>query len=677
MESVATRARVAWPRTRWHVDGNALGTGALAGGLVAYLALDGGGYDLVVRSQVAEIVWWIVLMGAAWGILPVKRPSRAGWAGLALFGAFLGWTALASTWSLSSERSLQEISRVAFYLGIVVLAVAIHRDRERAMRHTMNAIATAIVIVAAVALASRLDPGLFPAAQQTTSFLPGTGGRLSWPLNYWNALAALVAVGLPLLLAIATSARTLLAQALAAAAIPVLGLCAYLTFSRGGALEIAGGLLVFLLLAPDRIPKLATLLTAGAGSAVLVAGAVHRSAIEAGLTNGAARHQGGTLLVAIVLVCLGVGLAQAGIGLAVRHGTPPRWLEVSPRRARLLFAGAVAAVLVAALLAGAPSRLSHAWAQFKNSNAAALHQDALGRFGAVSGNGRYEYWKAAVNATHGHLLGGSGPGTFVLLWQRHATYFSPIQNAHSLYLETLAEVGVVGLVLLVGFFALVIGAAVVVTARSRYETRIRAAAVAAALVAFAIASAVDWVWQIPALPAAFLLLGVAVLTPRRARRAAPARRSASTARTRAAVLATRLGTIALALACLVAIGIPLATMNAVRQSQAAAAAGDLPLALADARVAASVEPRAASPQLQAAQVLEAEGDLAGAAAAGRRATANGAYDWSTWLVLSRIEAEDGHGRAAVTAYERARLLNPRSPLFKADAAAAARAPIRR
>ena len=138
-------------------------------------------------------------------------------------------------WSLSSERSLEELSRVTFYLGLLLLALAIHRDREPAVRHTVDAVAVAVTVVACVALASRLRPDLFPAAAQTASFLPGTAGRLGWPLNYWNALAALLALGLPLLLAIATSARTLWAQATAAAAIPMVTLCGYLTFSRGGA----------------------------------------------------------------------------------------------------------------------------------------------------------------------------------------------------------------------------------------------------------------------------------------------------------------------------------------------------------------------------------------------------------------------------------------------------------
>ena len=342
--------------------------------------MDGGGYDLVVSSQVAIVVWWIVLVGAAWGLLPAGRWSRVAWVAVGLFGAFVAWTALASTWSLSSERSLEELSRVTFYFGLLLLALAIHRDRERAVRHTVNAVGAAVAVVACLALASRLRPDLFPAAAQTSSFLPGTAGRLGWPLNYWNALAALLALGLPLLLATATSARTLWAQAAAAAAIPIVTLCSYLTFSRGGAVAAGVGLLAFFALSPERVGKLATALVTAIGSGVLILATVDRPAIEHGLSNAAARHDGNTLLVAIVMVCAGVALAQTGVGLAMRHGTPPRLLTFTPGRARALLLGGLAVCLAVALLAGAPGRISHAWQDFKHPSAAALHQDSIARF---------------------------------------------------------------------------------------------------------------------------------------------------------------------------------------------------------------------------------------------------------------------------------------------------------
>jgi len=357
MESIAA-TRVARRQSRLfeRVDTDAISIWALAGGLVLYLSL-------LVYSQVGIVLWWIVLVAAAWGLLPRARVTRGAWLAIAAFGGFVAWTAVATTWSLSSERSLQDLSLVAGYLGVLVLAISINPARDRAVWHTVNVVAAAIVVVAGLALASRLRPGLFAAATQTSTYLPGTQGRLAWPLNYWNALGALTALGIPLLLAIASSARTLKGQAAAAAGIPLVALCGYLTFSRGGAGACAIGVIAFLLMAPDRVPKVASALVSAAGSAAVIAAAVDRGAIEHGLANSAARHQGTTLAVALALVCAGVALAQVGIGLAVRHGMPPRWLVLPRARVRWLSVGA----LVACLIVHAPARVSRAWEEFKHT----------------------------------------------------------------------------------------------------------------------------------------------------------------------------------------------------------------------------------------------------------------------------------------------------------------------
>src|SRR5437764_2352147 len=180
MESVAVRPISPHLPVLRHIDVTALWIWLLGGGLVTYLAIDGGGYDIVVHSQAAIVVWWIVLLGAAWNLFPAARLTRWAWTALALFGGFVVWTALASTWSLSSERSLETLSLNAGYLGVLVVGIAVHRDRDRALRHTIGAVAAAIVLVAVVALASRLHPGLFTGASQTGSYLPGARSRLSW-----------------------------------------------------------------------------------------------------------------------------------------------------------------------------------------------------------------------------------------------------------------------------------------------------------------------------------------------------------------------------------------------------------------------------------------------------------------------------------------------------------------
>jgi len=51
-------------------------------------------------------------------------------------------------------------------------------------------------------------------AEQTAQFLTSGEERLSYPLNYWNGLAALIAIGLPLMLQLAAKARPLAVRAL-------------------------------------------------------------------------------------------------------------------------------------------------------------------------------------------------------------------------------------------------------------------------------------------------------------------------------------------------------------------------------------------------------------------------------------------------------------------------------
>ena len=556
----------------------------------------------------------------------------------------------------SAERSLQELSRVACYLGLLLLAISIHRERERAVKHTVHAIAASVVLVACLALASRLRPDLFPAAHQTASFLPGTQGRLGWPLNYWNALAALLALGLPLLLAIATSARTLPAQAGAAAAIPIVTLCGYLTFSRGGAVAAGVGLLAFFVFSPERLAKLATALVAAAGSAALILATVHRAAIEQGLTNGVARHQGETLLVALVVVCAGVALAQTGVGLAVRHGTPPRWLTFTPGRARALLLGAVAVCVVVALLAGAPARVSHAWQSFKHPSAAcaasgldwALRNRQRQRaLRLLEGGSRRHRCTPARRLRRRHVpapVGATGPVLQLRPERALAVCGDACGDRHRRRRPARRRSS-----------CRCSGRRPGSCTRSRYEARVRAAGLTGALIAFCVAAASDWIWQVPAVPAAFLLLAAAVFAPP-SRSAAGPRAGGS--------LTLRLGAIAVAIAALVAIAIPLATVSTVRASQAAVLSGNPARALADARAAVRLEPGAASPQIQLALVLELQGDVPDALAAARSATIDEPGNWSGWLIVSRLEAEAGHPAASLAAYGRSRSLNPRSPLFK-------------
>jgi O-Antigen ligase len=632
------------------IDWGGVWTWLFCFGLIAYLGMKGGGYDPLVHDQVGIAVWWVLLAGTLVGALPTRRLGKPALAGLALLAAFVAWTALSLTWTESVEKTSADLARVAGYLAVFALAL-FARDREGA-RRVVAAVGAGIVFVAGIALLSRLHPAWFPAADQTAQFLTGNRERLSYPLHYWNGLAALIAIGAPLVLHLAGRARATVWRAAAAAALPALALAAFFTLSRGGIAAAFLALAVFVALTSDRLALLPTMLLTGLGSLVLILAASSRDALQDGLVNATAESQGDSLLVVVILVCALVGVLQAAVVHGLRGRPRPAWTRVPRRNALAALGVGVLIAVVVAGAAGAPGRVSDGWAEFKEESSPGKGTE---RLGSVAGQNRYQLWSAAVEENASEPLTGTGSGTFEYWWTRNADVEEIVRDTHSLYLQTLGELGIVGLALLAAFLAIVLvgGCATLLSAAPLERSALAAAA--AGCVAFCVTATFDWMWQLPVLPVAMLLLAAALLTG--------ANGSELAARGWGIPVAARLAVAAVAIAAIVAIAIPLASTGLVRSSEAEARAGDLDAALEDARTAQNVQPGAASPRLQQALVLEQQGDFPLAVEAARAATERESTNWRTWLVLSRIEAENGEAAAAVRDYRQARSLNPLSPLF--------------
>jgi O-antigen ligase len=114
---------------------------------------------------------------------------------------------------------------------------------------------------------------------------------------------------------------------------------------------------------------------------------------------------------------------------------------------------------------------------------------------------RGDYWHVAWIATSHHPLIGDGAGTYDLVW---ATYgdvaqFGGALDAHSLYLEMPAELGIVGLLL-----TLVLIAPVLSGLRRAPRTPLAAAALGGAIT-FIVHAGLDWDWEMPAVTAAGLV----------------------------------------------------------------------------------------------------------------------------------------------------------------------------
>ncbi len=81
--------------------------------------------------------------------------------------------------------------------------------------------------------------------------------------------------------------------------------------------------------------------------------------------------------------------------------------------------------------------------------------------------------------------------------------------------------------------------------------------------------------------------------------------------------------------------------------------------------AVSAEPWSASAYEQRGLVLEAAGDYGRAAQDLRRAVSREPTNFVHWVVLARIETEQGRLAAAVRDYQQAQRLRPRAAVFVA------------
>jgi O-antigen ligase len=123
---------------------------------------------------------------------------------------------------------------------------------------------------------------------------------------------------------------------------------------------------------------------------------------------------------------------------------------------------------------------------------------------AHGGGERVWYWHVAWHEVSESPVVGRGAGTFELSWLEQQPRPDFVRDAHSLYLETLAELGLVGLALL----GLALAPPLVAAFRGA------SAAAAGGYVAFLFHAGVDWHWELPAVTVSGLVCGAALLVSR-------------------------------------------------------------------------------------------------------------------------------------------------------------------
>jgi hypothetical protein len=420
------------------------------------------------------------------------------------------------------------------------------------------------------------------------------------------------------------------------------------------------GLAVLLGLGPGRAKMFVGLAMGGVGGALLVSLASRKHELVDAIGNSAAAAQGDQMLALTIAVVLAVGVLRLLVDDVLEE------IEMPTTLTRAVGAAALIAVVAGLLLAGPSKR----WEEFKEvgpletkSTYVAAHLTS-GR-----GSGRYQYWSTALDAFKGHPLQGIGAGGYEAYWDQHGSLSRPVRDAHSLFIESMAELGVVGLVLVLGFpaFAAVSGA-------RRVSTSSRGGALAAALATLAAgitSAAIDWTWELPAcfvlvVLAAALLTGPATLESERPLSAVPAGVDGERARPlrrRRSRFGLGVATLLIGWAAIWAGGDLFLSEIKLGDSRSAAAAGDLASGAQDARDAITLQPWAAEPRLQLALVEELDGHVRAANRDLDEAIQRAPDDWELWFVRARLDVKAGDVTGAREALDRARELNPRAPFL--------------
>lgn len=613
------------------------------------LAYENGGYGIRERSIAGIALWWIVVLAVALGLVP-RQPLSPATRGVAmLLGAFALWTLLSTIWAPSPELAFAEFDRCSLYLALFLVVAG--AGGLRGLDRWLDGLRLAVGAIAVVALISRLFPHVFH-QRAVAAFLPNAATRLSFPIGYWNALAVFVALAMPPLLAAACSARTALRRGLALAVVPILVADIVLASSRGGVLALVVGAVVFVAAADRRWSALAVGAIAAFGSALaVVVLRAERTLLDGPLGGAAAQHEG---RVAAALLLGIAGLTAALLVLGERAWSGRR---APQRRVGVVLVAALAVVILVAGIVAHPVRRFDAFRQVPTAGQTGP-DFARAHLTSGSGSGRWQFWSAAVHEWESAPVLGRGAGSYRFWWSEHASFTYTLLNAHSLYLEVLGELGLVGLLLLVGALAWGLAAGVQVVRGTAGTERTQLAALCAALAAFVVCAGIDWLWQVTAVAAVGIVALALVASCADSLEARPVRALPGWPR-----LAFGAGALLAAWVAILAALVPWLTAARISDSQGAARRGDLAGARADAQDAHTIQPWAASPEVQLALVDEAAGDLESALHWIHSAAAHDTDNWSTWYVASRIEREAGHAGIAAADWRRAKSLDVRSPIF--------------
>ncbi len=497
--------------------------GRLGLGLAAFLAAVELGLAFRAGSYFPRSWLPLALAVAAVALVLVgfgPRPSFSRGQALLLgaFGLQAVWTGVSLAWAGSSTNAWQEADRTLLYvIGVGLAALAVRWAGSRGLRWLAALLLGAIGVVALATL------GRLAAGSELVRLF--TGGRLQYPVTYWNGLAALLMMGFWLALGLSTAPRRAWwRQALLLGTAVALAEVALLPQSRGALWSFFLVAPWLLMLSAHRFRAVANLgfvcLTVALAWPKLIG--VFQPARLAARGGGAQAGAAGVVPLptaveqALLALLLSV-LAAAAFG-AVSTLVEARLSPLERRWARAIGAGLVMMALVVAGFGvvglqrakGDLSELARdTWSQVAADRGPG--GETSSRFSDVGLNGRLEQWRIAWRAFEEQPLLGLGAQNYEFYFFQHRTTGLAVRQPHSQPMQLLSELGLPGAAL----WLLFVGGVLIRGTRVRFRmTRgVNRAAVTAALLAVGswfIHSSADWLWQLGGVswPAVLLLGGL-------------------------------------------------------------------------------------------------------------------------------------------------------------------------
>lgn len=423
-----------------------MATLAVAGLLCFATFLAGGGLNLGPMTTLE--LTCTLLAGALIAVVLVFAAGDVRFYGLWPTGLLLAFTALTGlsvVWSVAPDASWQDAGRMLSYSGVFAAAVALAWLAPAGWRALLGGIALAAVVVCAYALLTKVLPNMLSVNPEANFY-----ARLQEPYGYWNAIGLTAAMGAIACLWLgARRTGHALLTALAYPAMGVMIVTLLLAYSRGALAALVVGVIAWMCVVPLRLRGARVLIVGALGAAPVVAWDFSTHALSSEGVSLTARttagHQLGVLIGVMLIVLALVGVALGFFGdRRAPSGATRRTVGIAlvSLLVLVLLAGVGA---LAATKRGFTGTISHDLSSLTNPNAP-VPANTPGRLTAV-GSVRARYWKEALEVFKAHPVLGVGAAGYATARLRYRTAELDVRQAHGYVVQTLADLGIVGLAL--------------------------------------------------------------------------------------------------------------------------------------------------------------------------------------------------------------------------------------